>query len=104
VHSYSELEEAIEVAKMDRSQAIHFLPSTIFLAQRTKITARVENSQLPAMYFDRLFAEAGGFMSYGPAFGDLYRRAATYVNKILQGAKRPTYQWNSRRNSSWSSI
>ncbi|MGE5059566.1 MAG: ABC transporter substrate-binding protein [Betaproteobacteria bacterium] len=87
VHSYSELEKAIEVAKMDRSQAIHFLPSTIFLAERTKITARVENSQLPAMYFDRLFAEAGGLISYGPAFGDLYRQAATYVDKILKGAK-----------------
>ena len=39
------------------------------------------------MYFDRLFAEAGGLISCGPAFGDLYRRAATYVNKILKGAK-----------------
>ena len=44
-------------------------------------------SRLPAMYPDREYVEVGGLMSYGPNFTDLFRRAATYVEKILKGAK-----------------
>ncbi len=43
--------------------------------------------RLPAMYFHRGFVEAGGLMSYGPSLPDNWRRAATYVDKILKGAK-----------------
>jgi len=43
--------------------------------------------RLPGMYPTRQFAEEGGLMAYGPLIGDLYRRAATYVDKILKGAK-----------------
>ncbi len=42
---------------------------------------------MPAMYGWREFAEAGGLMAYGPHYADLFRRAATYVDKILKGAK-----------------
>src|SRR5690242_3831431 len=87
VRSFNELERVIEVAKGDRSQAINFLPSTNFLAERSKITALMGESQLPAIYCDRLFVEAGGLMSYGPSHTDLYRRASVYVDKILKGAK-----------------
>jgi putative ABC transport system substrate-binding protein len=87
VRSFNELERVIEVAKGDRSQAINFLPSTNFLAERSKITALMGENQLPAIYCDRLFVEAGGLMSYGPSHTDLYRRASVYVDKILKGAK-----------------
>ena len=42
---------------------------------------------MPAMYTSREFADAGGLMSYGPSQTDLYRRAATYVDRILKGAR-----------------
>ena len=44
-------------------------------------------SRLPSMYDERLFVDAGGLMSYAPNFADLFRRAATYVDKIVKGAK-----------------
>ena len=44
-------------------------------------------SRLPSMYYDREFVDAGGLMSYGAELADTYRRVATYVDKILKGAK-----------------
>jgi ABC-type uncharacterized transport system substrate-binding protein len=44
-------------------------------------------NRLPVMYPQSEFAEAGGLMSYGPSVADLFRRAATYVDKILKGSK-----------------
>jgi putative ABC transport system substrate-binding protein len=44
-------------------------------------------NRLPAVYAQREFVEAGGLMSYGPNLADLFRRAATYVDRILKGAK-----------------
>jgi len=54
------------------------------LAQLAQLTA---DNRLPAIYLRREFAEAGGLMAYGPSFSDNWRRAATYVDKILKGAK-----------------
>jgi putative ABC transport system substrate-binding protein len=47
----------------------------------------VGKNRLPAIYRQREFLEAGGLMTYGPNFADLWRQAATYVDKILKGAK-----------------
>jgi putative ABC transport system substrate-binding protein len=44
-------------------------------------------SQLPAMHWGSRWVDAGGLMSYGPSYPDLWRRAATYVDKILKGAR-----------------
>ena len=46
-----------------------------------------QKNRLPSIYAQTEYVDAGGLMSYGPSFADLYRRAATYVDKILKGAK-----------------
>jgi ABC-type uncharacterized transport system substrate-binding protein len=55
------------------------------LAQHASITALASRYGLPAVYFFRGFAEAGGLLSYGNDLADNYRRAATYVDRILRG-------------------
>jgi len=54
---------------------------------RDLIIALAERHKLPAVYFERHFAAAGGLMTYGPDFTDQYRRAAVYVDRILKGEK-----------------
>jgi putative tryptophan/tyrosine transport system substrate-binding protein len=72
---------------MTSPQSLIVLTDPIFFSQRSKIVELASRSRLPAMYFFREFVTAGGLMSYGPSDTDLYRRAATYVDKILRGAK-----------------
>jgi putative tryptophan/tyrosine transport system substrate-binding protein len=59
------------------------------LAQRHRdlIVTLASRHKLPAVYFDRVFAAAGGLISYGPDYIDQYRRAAAYVDRILKGEK-----------------
>jgi putative tryptophan/tyrosine transport system substrate-binding protein len=63
------------------------LQSSIHFSQRTKIAELAVKRRLPATYPRREFVEDGGLMSYGVNISDLDRRAATYVDKILKGAK-----------------
>ena len=63
------------------------LPDPVFSAYTARIADLANKSQLPTMYGLREDAVAGGLMAYGPNYADLYRRAASYVNKILRGAK-----------------
>ncbi len=59
----------------------------MFLAQRDRIIALAARSRLPAMYGVIELAEAGGLMAYGANLPDLYRRGASFVDRILKGAK-----------------
>jgi len=59
----------------------------LFTANRSKIIAVASRHRLPAVYFYRLFADAGGLMAYGARSEDTHRAAASYVHKILKGAK-----------------
>jgi putative ABC transport system substrate-binding protein len=61
--------------------------SALFHGERQRIVRLAATYRLPAMYEHRDFADAGGLLSYGPDILSLNRRAATYVDKILKGAK-----------------
>ena len=70
-----------------RAGALTVLPSTMFTSERRRLVDLVAKNRLPAMYPWREFVDAGGLMAYGPDLADSFRRAATYVDKILKGAK-----------------
>ncbi len=70
-----------------RAGALTVLASTMFFSERRRLVALAAKHRLPAVYGLREFVDAGGLMAYGANLADLYRRAATYVDKILKGAK-----------------
>jgi putative tryptophan/tyrosine transport system substrate-binding protein len=70
-----------------RADALTVLPSVMFFSERRRLVDLAAKNWLPAVYAQREFVDAGGLMSYGPNLADLFRRAATYVDKILKGAK-----------------
>jgi len=61
--------------------------SALALVRRERIVALAARHKLPAIYFQRIFVDSGGLISYGPDFMDQYRRAAGYVDRILRGEK-----------------
>jgi putative ABC transport system substrate-binding protein len=63
------------------------LVNFVFISQRTHAADVAAKSRLPAIYFRSEFVEDGGLMSYGVSISDLDRRAATFVDKILKGAR-----------------
>jgi putative ABC transport system substrate-binding protein len=67
--------------------AVTVLPSNRFERERKRLVDLAAKHRLPAVYTSREFVDAGGLMSYGANSADLYRRGATYVDKILKGAK-----------------
>ena len=75
-----------EVSKA-HADAVLVLASSVLLSQRTRIIDLVIKNRVPAIYPKGEYVEDGGLMSYGPNIVDLFRRAATYVDKILKGAK-----------------
>ncbi len=87
VRNPSNFESAFKAAIAGQARALQVLPSGLVNSQRTRIVEFATKSRLPTMFADASQVEAGGLMSYGPNAPDLYRRAATYVDKILKGAK-----------------
>ena len=70
-----------------RAGALTVLFSSTFFNERRRLVDLAAKNHLPAVYVSRDFVDAGGLMSYGPNLADMFRRAATYVDKILKGAK-----------------
>ena len=81
------LESAFQTAKQKQVGAIMTIAGPSYFAERKRIVELAGKYRLPAIYFQKEFVDEGGLMSYGPDVPDLFRRAATYVDKILKGAK-----------------
>src|SRR5438132_3620966 len=83
----NEFDGAFAAMATERVGALLVLSDAIFSSHRTRLADLAARSRLPAAYGVRESVEAGGPMSYGPTFLDLFRRSAAYVDKILKGAK-----------------
>jgi putative tryptophan/tyrosine transport system substrate-binding protein len=87
VRNREEIERVLSGMGKERPQALFELPDPLTVFNRQLITEFAGKHKLPAMYSFREYVDAGGLMSYGTSFPDLFRRAATYVDKILKGTK-----------------
>jgi ABC-type uncharacterized transport system substrate-binding protein len=82
-----DIDRAFATMRAKHATALLLIADGLLGSNRKRIIELTAKSRLPAIYWRREFVEDGGLMSYGASVGDLYRRAATYVDKILTGAK-----------------
>jgi putative ABC transport system substrate-binding protein len=87
VRGADEFDNAFEAAKKDRAGALNVLGAAFLTAHRKKIVELAAKNRLPAIYNVQQFVEDGGLIFYGPNIPDMFRRATTFVDKILKGAK-----------------
>jgi ABC-type uncharacterized transport system substrate-binding protein len=86
IRSLAEIEKAFADMPKVRPQALLVLQSPVMTLNSRRIVDLALEQHLPGMYPSNQFAQEGGLIAYGPVIADLYRRAATYVDKILKGA------------------
>ena len=82
-----DIEPAFREASKGRANGVLVLGGAVLHSHRTQIADLAAKNRLPAVYGQPEFMDAGGLMFYGVSINDLFRRAATYVDKILKGAK-----------------
>jgi ABC-type uncharacterized transport system substrate-binding protein len=82
-----DIETAFRAASKGRADAVLVVNSAILTSHRKQLAELAVKNRLPAIYYAPEFVEDGGLMSYGVSIIDLFRRAATYVDKIHKGAK-----------------
>jgi putative tryptophan/tyrosine transport system substrate-binding protein len=87
VYSDVEIETAIIALGREPAGGVVFIPDAFMTAHRASITSAAARNNVPAVYPQSAFARGGGLLSYGTDQVDLYRRAASYVDRILRGAK-----------------
>ncbi len=87
VQTPNDFDGVFQAAKRERADVLFIISNGFTNSHRKPIVELAAKNRLPAMCEEREFVEAGGLMSYGPYNRDLYRRAATYVDKILKGTK-----------------
>jgi putative ABC transport system substrate-binding protein len=87
VRSLEDIASAFVGAKREGAQALITTPHSLITSQQRQVLDFAAKNRLPAMYPASEFVEAGGLMSYGSNYADLWRRAADYVDKILKGSK-----------------
>jgi putative ABC transport system substrate-binding protein len=87
VGSPKNIETVFRAASKGRADAVLVLPNPVLLSQRAQLADLAAKNRLPAMYGQPEYADAGGLMFYGASITEMFRRAATYVDKILKSAK-----------------
>jgi len=87
VRSPDDFDHAFEDATRARAEALVIVPNPVFVTNLKRLADLAAKSRLPSIFHLREFADAGGLMAYGVDRSTLFRRAATYVDKILKGAK-----------------
>ena len=87
IQESKDIETAFGAASKGRADAILVLGSPVLNLRRTQIVDLAIKNRMPGVYAQPEYIDAGGLMYYGPSFADVFRRAATYVDKILKGAK-----------------
>jgi putative ABC transport system substrate-binding protein len=87
VRDPGELERAFSMMAKARAEALIVIADPMFLSQRARIANLAMTKRLPSVFARNENVEAGGLLSYGAVLGEVYRHAATYVDKILKGAK-----------------
>jgi putative ABC transport system substrate-binding protein len=87
VRGPDEFQPALRAMAEQHADAVILLPGEVFDANAQRVADLTAKARLPTMFQRRELVEAGGLMSYGTNYPDMYRRAATYVDKILRGAK-----------------
>jgi putative tryptophan/tyrosine transport system substrate-binding protein len=87
IHVTSELESVVAAQAGVANGGLIVMPQSFMAARRVEITSLAARYRLPAVYAFRFYTEAGGLLSYGSDLNDNFRRAATYADKILKGAK-----------------
>jgi len=87
VEKPDDFESAIEASRREGAEALIVLPEGLFTGHRRRLVDLTNKSKLATVFYDQEFVDAGGLMSYGVSYPDLFRRAAVYVHKILQGTK-----------------
>ena len=85
--SLEDFERSLTTMARDKPDALLVARSQVILNHRDRVIGYAAKRRLPTIFAESLFVEDGGLMSYGADTQDLYRRAATYVDKILKGAK-----------------
>ena len=103
VRGWQDFAGAFARTAQGRPEALLVLVDSLINMHHHHIVAFATQQHLPSLFTTREPVVAGGLLSYGPNIPALFRRAATYVDKILKGANPPTCRWSSRRSSSWSS-
>jgi len=87
IRDLSEFDSAFAAMVKERAGALLVTGHPLFFLHRTRLADLAARNRLPSMSTQEQWVDAGGLMSYGPNFVDVYRRGAVYVDRILRGAK-----------------
>jgi putative ABC transport system substrate-binding protein len=98
VHSDAEIESVMTSLGREPGGGLVVIPDGFVLVHRAPIILLAARNNVPAAYWDNVFARDGGLLGYGPDRLDLFRRSASYVDRILRGASRRTFPFNCQSN------